>query len=343
MLLDIGIVLVATVGIFIFSAMLSRGTNAIGVHFGINPGVRGATLDAVASSFPELSAVVAALLMGAFDAGVGAVAGSALYNILVIPAISVLIGGPLEIHKQVIRRDGFLYVVVVLGFLIAIWLGPEGSGGAVVHRFDWWEGLICVLVYIGYVVVLVWQARKRPKETGEQAPSSPTDEKTEASSPEQAASLPEFKAWKVIIQMVGGIAGIGLATHFLVHSSLQIFAEIGLSQAVAGVTLLAAATSLPDTLLSVYAVRRGDADGAMANAFGSNTFDILICLGLPVLVVGGVAVSWAESWPILIFLLGSTIASVYFLITGWSLSRREAVVMGVLYVVFLILVLTGMF
>ncbi len=343
MVLDIVIVLIATAGIYFFSQTLSNGTDAIGTRFRINPGVRGATLDAVASSFPELSTVVVTLMMGKFDAGVGAVAGSALYNILVIPAVSVVVGGPLKIQKQVVRRDGFLYTFVVVGLVLAIWLGPEERGETVVHRLDWWEGLICVAVYIAYVVVLAMQARTRPSQPPppQQQPKKGAERVIEELKDGEPKTPTEFKPWKVILQVVGGIAGIGIATHFLVHSGLNLFEQIGLSEAVAGVTLLAAATSLPDTLLSVFAVRRGDPDGAVANAFGSNSFDILICLGLPVLIVGGVAVNWIESWSILFFLLGSTVVSVFFLLTEWELTKREALIMGVIYVVFLVLALVG--
>jgi Ca2+/Na+ antiporter len=71
MLLHAGIIVLTTTAVFAFSHLLSLGTDALGRRFRINPGVRGATLDAVASSFPELCAVFVALNAGAFDAGVG--------------------------------------------------------------------------------------------------------------------------------------------------------------------------------------------------------------------------------------------------------------------------------
>jgi cation:H+ antiporter len=323
MLSHVGVIALTTAAVFVFSRLLSVSTDALGRRFRINPGVRGATLDAVASSFPELCTVLVALHAGAFDAGVGTVAGSALYNILVIPAVSVFVGGTLRVQKRVVGRDGFLYVVVVVGLILAIWLGPEKVGERTTHQLSMWEGLAAVVVYLGYVVVLVLQARA-PAGTGNQA-------KTQQ----------PFRPLKVAFSVVVGIGGVGVATHFLVHSSLEVFRQIGLSEAVAGVTLLAAATSLPDTLLSVFAVRRGDADGAVSNAFGSNSFDVLICLGLPVLVVGGVEVDWGESWRILAFLLGSTLVSVLFLLTDWRLTRREAVGMSAAYVLFVVLAFGG--
>jgi cation:H+ antiporter len=326
MTVHVGTIVLAALGIFVFSHLLSTGTNAIGQRYRINPGVRGATLDAVASSFPELCAVLVALYAGAFEAGVGTIAGSALYNILVIPAVSVVVGGPLQVQKAVVRRDGFLYVAVVVGLILAAWFGPETRSPAeVTHRLSWGVGLAGLLIYVAYVVVLALQARTS-------TPLRPAEGNGKDAS---------FRLGNVVLLVAIGIAGIGLATHFLVHASLELFRAFGLSEAIAGVTLLAAATSLPDTLLSVFAARRGHADGAVANAFGSNSFDILICLGLPILVVGGVEVNWAESWRILVFLLASTLASVLFLITDWRLTRREAAAMGGAYALFLTLAIAG--
>jgi cation:H+ antiporter len=333
MIVQVLIILGAAAGIWLFSDMLSKGTDALGKRFRIDPGVRGATLDAVASSFPEFCTVIIALFAGAFDAGVGTIAGSALYNILVIPAVSVLVGGPLAIQKQVVRRDGFLYVAVVAALIAVIWLGPEVvEGTKTSHAISPWAGAGAIVVYLGYVVVLVRQARKA---AGKSEPA-----KQEGSGEEKGTP---FNPYKTGVFVLVGIVGIGVATHFLVHASLGLFKIIGLSEAIAGVTVLAAATSLPDTLLSVFAVRRGDADGAVSNAFGSNSFDILICLGLPILVTGGVLVDWQGSWPMLAFLFASTIVSVVFLLTDWQLTRREAVVMGATYLLFMGLAFGGVF
>jgi cation:H+ antiporter len=255
----------------------------------------------------------------------------------VIPAVSVFVGGALRIQKRVVRRDGFLYVAVVVGLILAIWLGPESVGDRTTHRLSTWEGLAAVVLYLGYVVVLVFQARAPAATFHSSHPGAAPGGTAGAAKPEQP-----FRPLKVALSVAFGIGGVGVATHFLVHSSLEVFRQIGLSEAVAGVTLLAAATSLPDTLLSVFAARRGDADGAVSNAFGSNSFDVLICLGLPVLVVGGVEVDWGESWRILAFLLASTLISVLFLLTDWQLTRREALGMSGAYVLFVVLAFAGM-
>ena len=336
MVIDILIIIGSALAIWGFSDMLSKGTDSVGKRFAINPGVRGATLDAVASSFPEFCTVIFALQAGAFEAGVGAIAGSALYNILIIPAVSVFVGGTLKIEKGVVRRDGFLYAAVVVILFLVIYFGPQSEGphGAA-HLLSWYVGLVFILIYAAYVVLLVLQARRGSEAEAaiSVGGSVPIDHEDDAKH--------EFKPLKVAAFLLIGILGIGLATHFLVDASLHLFKELHFSVAIAGVTVLAAATSLPDTLLSVFAVKRDDADGAVSNAFGSNSFDILICLGLPILIMGGLHVTWADSWPILSFLVLSTFASIAFLVTNWSLTRKEAIFMIIIYLVFMVLAFTG--
>ena len=225
----------------------------------------------------------------------------------------------------------------MIALILAIWLGPEQtSDGKTMHQIPMWVGLGFIIVYAGYVVLLVMQAR-RPTAS----PKGEESKDEQKSAEKEPSSENRFSPIKAAVSTVLGMAGIGVAVHFLVHSGLELFHTIGFSEAIAGVTLLAAATSLPDTLLSVFAARRGDADGAVSNAVGSNSFDILICLGAPIFIMGGIAVDWSSSWPLLIFLLASTLTSVTFLFTDWSLSRREAAVMGGIYVLFMVLAFTG--
>ncbi len=339
MYVSIAVIIACTVAIWWSSEHLSHGTRAIGEIYRIPPGVRGATLDAVSSSFPELSTVVFALLAGHFDAGVGTIAGSALFNILVIPALSSLVVGGLVVHASVVKRDGFFYVAVVLAFILAFYFGEPGTSDAAFRVIPRWVGVAGILAYVGYATVLVLQSRAQPS-------ALPTTSTTKAQ--RDAASAADDKpegetltTTAAVGRILLGMAGVGLACHFLVEHGLRLFHHLGLSAAIAGVTVLAAATSLPDTLLSVFAARRGDADGAIANAFASNSFDILICLGVPIVVVGDLQMNWDTGWPILTCLFVSSVAAVNFMVTDWKVTRFESVIKLGLYVAFCVAVFMG--
>lgn len=315
---SIAVIVACTFAIWWCSERLSEGTTAIGDRYRISPGVRGATLDAVASSFPELCTVVFALIAGHFDAGVGTIAGSALFNILVIPALSSLVVGGLTVHASVVKRDGLFYVFVVLAFIAVFYFGEPGTDGPAFHFLPRWAGVAAIVLYVAYGVALALQSRSIAEE----------DDEGEGGGGEVLG------LGAAVGRIALGMVGVGIACHYLVDHGLALFTHFGLSGAVAGVTVLAAATSLPDTLLSVFAARRGDGDGAIANAFASNTFDILICLGVPILVVGDLQMNWDTGWPILACLFGSSLFSVFFMITDWKVTRLESVAKIALYLGF---------
>ncbi len=318
------ILFAATLVIFRSSDSIEVGNHGVAKRIGMSAGVRGATLDAIASSFAELCVVVVAIMAGSFEMGVGAIAGSALFNILIIPACSSLAVGGINVKASVIKRDGFMYLGVVAAFFAACFLGPQGSNGHKWHVLPWWVGLIALVAWVAYTVAIIMQDK--------------------ASSDEEADDSQEKMSWlKAITLILVGMVGVGVACHFLVEAAQELVVNrLGFSPTIAGMTILAAATSLPDTILSVKAARNGDGDGAIANAYSSNTFDVLVCLGVPVLVMGGLEVDWAASWPVLTVLALSTLVSTLFMVTNWRLGKSESTALVVGYLCFVAASFTGL-
>ena len=283
MFLDIIIIIIATYTTWYASEILAKGTEGLGKKYNISSSVKGATLDAVGSSFPEFCTVVFCLIAGSFEAGIGAITGSALFNILIIPPICVILTKDMPIHKEVVYRDGLVYILTVALLIITIFYSPSITENPQEHFINKWMGLIAILLYIGYIILLIVQSK---------------NEENEEDNEEELSFL------KIITSFLIGMGGIAISVHFLVDTSLGLFDSLGLSKAVAGVTILAAATSLPDAFLSIISAQRGEADAALSNTLGSNTFDILICLGLPIFYIGGVNVNWHESSGILFYLWG---------------------------------------
>ena len=107
---------------------------------------------------------------------------------------------------------------------------------------------------------------------------------------------------------VGGELATGFGISFLILSAL----------------VFAPGTSLPDLLLSVFAARRGAGSAAVSNAFGSNSFDLTVCLAVPVLVVGDIPVKTDGAVGYSIYMLLGTVVLTMFLVrTGYSLTKRE--------------------
>jgi cation:H+ antiporter len=318
MIFEIITILIATITTWYASKILAKGTEGLGNRYNISSSVKGATLDAVGSSFPEFCTVVFAIIAGSFEAGLGAIIGSALFNILIIPALCVIVSKDMKINKEVVYRDGFIYIITIVLLITSAFYGYVDHIDMNLHFIPGWVGLVAMILYIGYIILLTIQSKN-----------------------DEFQKVEVNTLGKVIFFFISGMIGIAVSIHFLVNASLNLFDYLGLSRITAGVTILAAATSLPDTVLSVISAKRGESDAALSNALGSNTFDILICLGMPIFIMGGLYIDWYESSNMLFYLLGSSVISMVLISTNWILSKFEANVMLTVYMVFLLLIFTN--
>jgi sodium/potassium/calcium exchanger 4 len=91
---------------------------------------------------------------------------------------------------------------------------------------------------------------------------------------------PKWEKW-YIVSFAMSILWIGFITHWMVEWCVRIGCILNVPSVVMGTTVLAAGTSIPDALSSIAVARDGLADMAVANAVGSNVFDIWLGLGLP--------------------------------------------------------------
>ena len=372
----------------------------IGTTLRLPGSVRGATLDAIASSMPELFSgiffVVLAIsasdgakdeLASATGEGYGATvatcAGSAIYNMILIPAICALVIAKyrpehptIDVEDKVISRDGLWFVcceVLLLFFLFQ-------------PAMHWWMGLALLGAYVLYLIVLyrdakVYQKRyafikqqlgegnsneeiveqgnsnkmKLSRDLIQKLRSGETDDDEDP--PESAGVLFGFfdvplsfkSAWIVI-----GISTIiaAIACYWLVEVTHSTAHTLNVPLFFVAVILAAAASSVPDTFLSVGAAMRGDDDGAVSNAFGSNIFDLCVCLSVPLLVG-----SYLNGWePILltqdgepmvglsglrILLCALTIVTLLIMWHNRQLTKKKAYVLIGLYGVFVAYAVAG--
>ena len=154
MIFEIIIILIATVTTWYASEILAKGTEGLGSRYNISSSVKGATLDAVGSSFPEFCTVVFAIIAGSFEAGLGAIIGSALFNILIIPALCVIVSKDMKINKEVVYRDGFIYITTIVLLITSAFYGYVDHINMNLHFIPGWVGLVAMILYIGYIILL---------------------------------------------------------------------------------------------------------------------------------------------------------------------------------------------
>lgn len=319
-LLYVGYVVGGTAICWMGSGMLERSSRRLATYYQLPAVVQGAVITAVGSSFPELSStVLATLIHGTFDLGVAAVVGSALFNILVIPGVSGLVGGRLESGQLLVFKDVQFYVtsvaVLTLTFVLAALYhpipGPEKIG--VVTRS---LAMMPVLFYGLYLYLQFLAARDF---AGDAPPSH----------------LRPVQEWfRLGISLLLILAG----TEGLVRSAVGFGEWFGTPPFLWGLTVVAAGTSLPDMFVSVRAAHGGQGTVSLANVLGSNIFDLLVAVPVGILIAGASTVNVSAAVPMMGILAVATIALFVILRTNESLEPDEALLLLGLYGVFLVLV-----
>jgi cation:H+ antiporter len=299
------------------STILDRASGRLAAYYQLPAIVQGAVIAAVGSSFPELSsAVLATLIHGTFDLGVAAIVGSAVFNILVIPGISVLIGRELASERALVFKDAQFYItsvaVLLLTFALAVIYNPE-AGEPLVGIVTRPVALLPVLLYGLYLFL---QQQDAVEYTPKAAP----------------ADLTPHREWgRLLLSLVVIVIGV----EGLVRAAVGLGAWFGTPSFLWGVTVVAAGTSLPDAFVSVRAAQRGEGTVSLANVLGSNIFDLLVAVPAGILVAGAAPVDFAVAIPMMGFLTFATITLFAMLRTEMRLSRGEASVLLGLYAVFL--------
>ena len=311
--------------------------------------VAGASLMAMGSSAPELAIALLALLVAGgshSDVGIGTIVGSAIFNILVITGISA-IARPLAVTWRVVVRDVLIYTISIAA-LIAVFTDGE---------ITMWEAAIFLLLYGVYIVILFnWEAFDP---NGEPSPVDTVSEEIESEHDRPGLF---FRVTNLISRIIGLLMGnpheaylrtfavsiglIILLSYALVEYAVIFSEALHIPPYIVALTILAAGTSVPDLFASVVVARKGRGDMAIANAVGSNIFDILIGLGLPWLLVlifqgGTIQVATADLFSSTLLLLGTVILLFVFATTGRSLSRIEGIILVLIYVAYVIWVWVG--
>ena len=289
--------------------------------YGWIPGVRGATINAIASSVPELfTTIVFLVILGdseGFVSGLSTIAGSSVFNVFVIPGVMILTvffkySKPLEEHnRKIVLRDGILLLVVQS---ITYFIMIQGA-------FKSWHGAILLLVY-GLYIFMLFNMNKNSK-----------------IGPEDCYYSPETRR-KLNIKFILGVIGVGVGCYYLVEFCVEIGNEFDLAIPVIALVIAAAATSLPDTFLSVRDAGQGKTDDAISNAFGSNIFDLCVALGLPLLIYGlfqgdivladELVKSLSAIW---IVLMGLTVVALLVMYLSKRLSIIQSAILFICYLV----------
>ena len=299
---------------------LVRGASKIALSLGISPLVVGLTIVAVGTSSPEVAVSVGAVINGSTDIAVGNVVGSNIFNVLLILGVSALIA-PLVVHSQLIRQEVPIMIGASLLLVVTILDGRLG-------RLD---AALLVVLLAAYMAFLVLQSRAESAEIRD----------------EYAESVCRRGEWDShwAVQALLIVVGLGLlvlGSDWLVDSSVAFARALGVSDLVIGLTIIAAGTSMPELAASIMAAVRGERDIAVGNVIGSNTFNILGCLGISGLVSrDGLSIAPAVLNFDLWVMVAVAVACLPVFIAGREIGRRKGLLFVGYYVAYVAYLILG--
>jgi len=313
------ILLVSGVVVLIKGAdLLVEGGSKTAAYFGVPVIIIGLTLVSFGTSVPELASSLNAVLKGRTGISIGNVIGSNVANILLVLGVSSMVK-PISVDIGVVKREipiMFGAMALLMIFSVSLSIGRL-------------EGVILLLGLISYIAFFIWVAFIEGEE-------EVVEDKFE--------SLPDKKLQKRglninLIKLCLGLAGIAVGAEMMIRSSIFYIEEFQLSEGLVGLTIIALATSLPELATSSVAAYKGESDISIGNVIGSNTFNILMVLGVSALFVP--ITFTIEIIPNMIIMISVSVLFTIFVYTGRRLGRIEGAIMTSAYILYLIYLYLG--
>lgn len=250
--------------------VLVRGAITLASRLGVSTLVIGLTVVAFGTSAPELAFNITASLSGHNELSLGNIVGSNIANIGLILGLAAMLK-PLKVNSSVIRRE---MPVMIASTALMILLAAMPLDNRVLSRVD---GAILLAAFVGLssFALIAASRSRRGADWGE----------TFATDIEEISERDRKRpAWVAMTLVLVGLGLLGGGGRLAEMGAVGIAGNLGLSQTLIGLTIVALATSLPELATSLIAVRRGQVDIAVGNVVGSNIFNILLVLGTTAMV-----------------------------------------------------------
>ncbi len=297
MFLDIAGIILGFVLLALGAEGLVRGSASVAIRVGVTPLTVGLTVVALGTSTPELVVSLSASLNDQADIAIGNVVGSNIFNIGIILGLAALLC-PIKVNAQVVKHDGPIMIAASLILLLLLTLGSLSRLSGI--------GLFTAL--IAYTTYTIGMSKKEASHGIQQQ----FEERISTQSKSLCLDL---------LFIGGGLLLLVIGSRFLIVSATDIALSLGVSEAVIGLTIIAAGTGMPELATSLVAALRNHPDIAVGNIVGSNIFNILGILGISSIVkpLSAPGITALDLWVMVAF----AIALLLLLYTKLKLQRWE--------------------
>jgi cation:H+ antiporter len=240
--------LVLGFAVLIYSAdCLVRGALSAAYKSNVSPLLVGIVIVGFGTSLPEFLISAQAATSGSAGLAHGNIIGSNIANILLVLALPALIF-PITTVAHRMRITAFFMLACT-----AAWIGISMFFG-----LTQWVGIAFLITLVAYAIV-AWSV----------------DRKDTTEDTKEELKMMSTPMWRMIMLILIGIVGLPLGSRLLVDGGISLGKEIGASETIVGLTLLAVGSSIPELGASIAAAVRKQSDVAMGNIIGANIFNIL--------------------------------------------------------------------
>ena len=280
------IIFIVAMGALVYGAdFIIKESERIALHFNISHFVIGATLIAFGTSLPEMAASMMASSQGKSDMAVANVLGSVIFNISLVLGIVFMIAKSMNPKRDLFAKDSAWIVIPVIVFIIMIQDG-------VIGRFD---GLLFLLMMVSYLIFLFKDSK----------------EDLEGGIDEELANE-KFNWLKTMILLAIGFTFTIGGANFVIESGTNIARIFGVSEWLIGLFLISLGTSLPELVVSIVAIRKGNADMSVGNIIGSNVANFSMVLGGSSLI-NPLTIDLASSQFDILIMIGASLSLLFIL------------------------------
>lgn len=320
MLLNIIYIIIGVALVLWGADRMTDGAASLARRMHISEMVIGLTIVAAGTSAPELFVSLVSALKGTPDMAVGNIIGSNIFNTLLIVGCAAMVA-PMTISATTVRKDipfaiAASLLLIVLCFDSFNGFDINGNNISRVDGFILLAGLACFMIY----TLRTAGSCNGTETSGE---TTATDTPT-TDGPGVARCL-----GYVILGLVCLVGGSNL----FVDAASEMAHNLGVSDGVIGLTIVAGGTSMPELATSVVAARKGQSAIAIGNVIGSNVFNILAILGVTA-VICPMRLNGITATDLLV-MSGSIIAVWLFSFTRYTVERWEGAVLTVSFLVYL--------
>lgn len=240
----------------------------IGLALGISQIILGVTASAIGTSLPEFGSAMIASLSGSTDIGVGCVIGSNIWNIAGILGITATFAGVINTDARDLKRDGLVTLGTGLILIFFMFFGDIGKMASIVM----------ILLYAVYLWRLIKDQKKYQMEENK------GKESTELNDEPKKSKFSTINKKQLALVTVG-LAGLIIGCRILVYAGVELARIAGIPEMIMGLFTLAIGTSIPELVVTFSSAMKGLHELSIGTVLGSNTFNILIGIGVPALIM----------------------------------------------------------